>query len=46
MVTIVLVLLVALLAIAGLLYRRIKKLNSDDNPYGAFEDQVPVNAAD
>jgi flagellar basal body-associated protein FliL len=39
LVTIVILLLMALFALAGVLYVRIKKLNSDDNPYGAFDDQ-------
>lgn len=39
LVTFVILLLMALVALAGVLYVRIKKLNSDDNPYGAFDDQ-------
>jgi len=39
LVTIVILLLMALFALAGVLYVRIKKLNSDDNPYGAFDDK-------
>jgi hypothetical protein len=38
--TIVILLLVSLLALSAVLYVKIKKLNADDNPYGAFVDQV------
>merc|ERR1712130_738914 len=41
----VITLLVLLIALATLLYIKIKSLNSDQNPYGAFEDQSPVTAA-
>jgi len=39
LVTFVILLLMALFGLAVVLYVRIKKLNSDDNPYGAFDDQ-------
>jgi hypothetical protein len=39
--TLVIILLVALLGLAAVLYIKIKRLNTEDNPYGAFEDQVP-----
>ena len=32
--------------LAAVLYLKIKKLNADDNPYGAFEDSVPNSAQD
>lgn len=38
-------LLIALLVVAYVLQAKIRKLNSDDNPYGAFEDQIPHTAA-
>lgn len=43
---VVLILLSALFAVAYILYVRIKKLNADDNPYGQFNDQVPLSASD
>lgn len=38
-------LLVLLTAVSILLYVKIKALNADNNPYGAFEDQQPVSAS-
>lgn len=46
LVVLVCLLLVALLGFSGVLYVKIKKLNAEDNPYGAFEDQVPISARD
>lgn len=34
---------VVLLGLSAVVYQKIKKLNADDNPYGAFEDQGPDN---
>lgn len=42
---VVVTMLVILIAIGAVLYVRIKHLNSEDNPYGAFEDQQPETAA-
>merc|ERR1740130_1414680 len=41
----VIILLGLLLGLSYVLYGRIKALNADSNPYGAFEDQVPNSAA-
>lgn len=37
--------LIALLGLSYVLYGKIKKLNAEDNPYGAFEDQIPHTAS-
>jgi len=41
----VIILLALLLGLSYVLYGRIKALNADTNPYGAFEDQVPNSAS-
>jgi len=38
-------LLILLMGLSVVLYIKIKALNADTNPYGAFEDQEPVTAA-
>mmetsp|Transcript_24460 Transcript_24460/g.34533 ORF Transcript_24460/g.34533 Transcript_24460/m.34533 type:complete len:302 (-) Transcript_24460:37-942(-) len=43
--TFAIIFLIALLGLAYVLYVRIKKLNADDNPYGAFDDQIPHTAS-
>lgn len=46
LVALTIILLLGLIVLAGVLHLKIKKLNADENPYGAFEDQMPMSARD